>query len=35
VRDPKLRTLLRLARGLGVTVGELVEGLPEAGDDLE
>jgi transcriptional regulator with XRE-family HTH domain len=32
VRDPKLRTLLRLARGLGVTVGELVEGLPEAGD---
>jgi transcriptional regulator with XRE-family HTH domain len=30
--NPSLRTVLGLARGLGVTVGELVEGLPEAGD---
>jgi transcriptional regulator with XRE-family HTH domain len=30
--SPSLRTVLGLARGLGVTVGELVEGLSEAGD---
>ena len=30
--NPSLRTLRGLAQGLGVTVGELVEGLPEAGD---
>jgi transcriptional regulator with XRE-family HTH domain len=34
VGNPGLRTLLRLARGLGVTVGELVGGL-EAGDGPE
>jgi transcriptional regulator with XRE-family HTH domain len=32
VRNPGLRTVLGLARGLGVTVGELVEGLSETGD---
>ena len=30
--NPTLRTLLGLARGLGVTGGELIEGLSEAGD---
>jgi transcriptional regulator with XRE-family HTH domain len=32
VGNPTLRTLLGLARGLGVTVGELIEGLSEPGD---
>jgi transcriptional regulator with XRE-family HTH domain len=30
--NPTLRTLLGLAQGLGVTGGELIEGLSEAGD---
>jgi transcriptional regulator with XRE-family HTH domain len=30
--NPTLRSLLGLAQGLGVTVSELVEGLPEVGD---
>ena len=33
--NPTLRTVLRLARGLGVTGGELIEGLSEAGDGQE
>ena len=34
--NPTLRTVLGLARGLGVTVGELAEGLSsEAGDGEE
>jgi transcriptional regulator with XRE-family HTH domain len=33
--NPTLRTLLGLARGLGVTGGELIEGLSEAGDGQE
>ena len=33
--NPTLRTLLGLARGLGVTGGELIEGLSEAGDGPE
>ena len=33
--NPTLRTLLGLAQGLGVTVGELIEGPSEAGDGWE
>ena len=33
--NPTLRTLLGLARGLGVTGGELIEGLSGAGDGPE
>jgi transcriptional regulator with XRE-family HTH domain len=35
VTNPTLRTVLRLASGLGVTGGELIEGLSEAGDGPE
>jgi transcriptional regulator with XRE-family HTH domain len=35
VTNPTLRTVLRLASGLGVTVGELIEGPSEAGDGPE
>ena len=33
--NPTLRTVLGLAQGLGVTVGELIEGHSEAGDGPE
>jgi transcriptional regulator with XRE-family HTH domain len=33
--NPKLKSVIGLARALGVTVGELVEGLSEAGDGPE
>ena len=33
--NPTLRSLLGLAQGLGVTVGELIEGPSEAGDGRE
>ena len=33
--NPTLRSLLGLAQGLGVTVGELIEGHSEAGDGPE
>ena len=33
--NPTLRSLLGLAQGLGLTVGELIEGPSEAGDGRE